>query len=459
MKKVIALIFATLFAVMAIPAFAAADISDIVFADIGETPALATSGYPRFEKLNDGTLILVNSGTIRFSNDNGATWTRKAINTNVKSTVTTSTGTTHTLSQENWQGFVLDNGMVMAAYRSRTKGYVNGSGEEFYTSIRVMTSTDDGQTFDNEKIIVEGVNNKFRGFWEPHMIQLDDNTVAMYFADDYSVSSYQNISYALYDIAKGEWSETIYTAINGYDRMSRDGMPVVTKLIDGGFAMVVEAHDYAISKGEGNNCPFVIGLSLSTDGKTWSEPIPVAAPTSIKAGYRCAAPFITTLPDGRVIISYMTDEDYVGAHNTETDAKNCVYGAIISDAALTTDTVLTATVGGAADGFTKLPDIFDDPETGYMIWNTVQRIGTYVYFAGSAGQNNGEGSSSIKIRRADISALLPDTDVNNDGEMTLLDVLTCAKGFASGDIFKFDVNGDEKVSALDVLLVAKDVLD
>ncbi|MBQ4150786.1 MAG: hypothetical protein IJC81_03160 [Clostridia bacterium] len=457
MKKIIIFAFA-LFILMAIPAFAAADFSGIVFADASETPSIATSGYPRFEMLNDGTLILVNSGTIRTSTDNGATWKRTSINQNAETSVTTASGTTHTLSQENWQGFVLDNGTVMAAYRSRTKGYVDGSGAEFYTSIRVMTSTDNGQTFDNEVIVTEGVNKTFRGFWEPHMIQLDDNTVAMYFADDYSVPSYQNISYALYDISKNEWSENIYTAINGYVRKSRDGMPVVTKLIDGTFAMVVEAHDYASSMGEGNDCPFVIGLSRSEDGKVWSEPVPVMAPTDITEGYRCAAPFITTLPDGRVIISYMSDEDYYGAINTNAAANNCVFGAIISDAALTSETVIVATNGGPADGFTSLPDLFEDPETGYMIWNTVQRVGKYVYFAGSSNQNSDTTKKAIKIRRADVSALLPDTDMNNDGAQTLMDALVLAKGFSSGNIFKYDINGDEKVSALDVLLVIKDAL-
>ena len=458
MKKVFAFVLAFLFTVMAIPTFAL-EFDNIVFADESETPALDVSGYPRFEKLNDGTLILVNSGTIRFSNDDGATWTRKAISKNAAKTHTTSTGTVHELSCENWQGFVLDNGMVMVAYRSRTKGYDKTSGAEFYTSIRVMTSTDGGQTFDGEVVVAEGINDKLRGFWEPYMIQLDANTVAMYFADDYSVNSYQNISYVLYDIAKGEWDATIHTAINGYDRLSRDGMPAVTKLIDGGYAMVVEAHDYNARMGEGKNCPFVIGLSLSNDGKTWSEPVPVAAPLNLAAGYRCSAPFITTLPDGRVIISYMSDEYYVGALNTESADRNCVYGAIISNASLTVDTELVATEGGAANGFTRLPDLFDDGETAYMIWNTVQRVGTNVYFSGSAGQNNGESTQKIRIRRADISALLPDTDIDGDGALTLIDALKCGKAFTSGDIFKYDINGDERLTILDVLLVVRDVLN
>ncbi len=462
MKKLFALLFATLFVIMAIPAFAMTDLSGIVFDEESATPSIGVTGYPRFERLNDGTLILVNSGVIRFSSDNGATWTRKSINANAETKITTASGTAHTLSQENWQGFVLDNGTVMAAYRSRTKGYVNGSGAEFYTSIRVMTSTDGGQTFDNEVIVAEGINNTFRGFWEPYMIQLDDNTVALYFADDYSVSSYQNISYVLYDISKNEWDPTIYTAIDGYSRASRDGMPVVTKLIDGTFAMVVEAHDYT-SSNSSYNCPFVIGLSLSDDGKVWSEPVPVAAANNLYAGVRCAAPFITALPDGRVIISYMTEEGYVGQWATGSDAPahaNCVYGAVISDEALTADTVLEATMGGAADGFTSLGSIFEFHNSERMIWNTVMRVGKYVYFSGSSTYNDGSASGSLRIRRADVSALaIADTDMNDDGEVTLIDALVCAKNFVNGDIYKYDIDGDETVGVLDVLLVIKDVLN
>ncbi len=459
MKKFSVLFIAMAMLVMSIPAFAAADLSGIVFANESETPALSVSGYPRFDRLKDGTLMLVNSGTVRKSTDNGATWKRTAINTNLPTTVTTSSGKTHELSRENWQGFVMDNGTVMVAYRARTKGYTSG---EFYTSIRVRMSTDNATTFGSEVVVAEQTASSFNGFWEPFMIQTDDNTVLMFYSDDLNVtksSSQQNIVYHQYNISKGTWGAA-NVAINGASRNSRDGMPVVTKLCDGGYAMVIETHDYFNRSYNGvyGKSVFVVGLALSKDGKIWSKPIPVVAPANLTGGDRCAAPYITTLPDGRVIISYMTEDGYTGTRVTDPAHGNCVYGAVISDSALTTDTTLTATTGGAAKGFTTLPDLFADPETGYMLWNTVQRVGKYVYFAGSAGTNNGSVSSSIKIRRADVSALVPDTDVDEDGEVTLLDALKCFKSIASGNGFFYDVNGDERTTAIDGLQIIKDAL-
>ena len=458
-KHLFALAFVMLVAVMSISVFAT-DTSTIVFEDESVTPALSVSGYPRFETLDDGTLLLFNSGTVRKSTDNGESWTRIAITANSASTVTTSTGTTHTLARENWQGFVCEDGTVIVAYRSRTKGYESG---EFYTSIRFMTSTDGGDKFDNEVIVKEAITDSLNGFWEPFMIQPDANTVLFFYSDDLNVSSsasQQNIVYHEYNLKTNEIGDAV-VAINGVNRNSRDGMPVITELRYGGYAMVIETHDFSsrIYGSDYYNSVFVIGLSLSDDGKTWSEPVPVVAPANPTAGDRCAAPFITTLPDGRVVISYMANDGYTGEENTETDHLNCVYGAAISNDVITVDAVLTATKGGAASGFTTLPDLFDDPETGYMIWNTVYCDGDYLYFAGSAGTNDASVASSVRIRRADVSATVLNNDMDKDGDTDLVDVLRIFKGlFGEKELYKYDINNDGDVTLADALTVLKEIV-
>lgn len=430
-KKRICIAMAVLLLLGCMPIYAAADLNTIVLADERQTPRV-TGGYPRFETLADGTLILLaGGGTFRRSSDNGKTWEQYSIAQNCQKIITTAGGTTHILSQENWQPYVLEDGTVFAAYRSRTSASAYTSGKEFYTSIRVLKSTDNGRTFADEEILVESTPNYMHGYWEPIMMQIDENTVALYYADDLNVDKVgpqQNINYVTYDIPSGKWDKTVRTAINGVVRNSRDGMPVITKLSDGGFAMVVEAHDYA-NRVYGNkyySCRFVIGLSLSADGRTWSNPIPVVVPEDTKSYLTCSAPFITTLPDGRVIISYQTDEDYVGATKDASVDKNCVYGAVISDAPLTVNTVLTASTGGAAEGFTKIPDIFASTPNGYMIWNTVYCDGKYVYFAGGYGRNNSSGSA-VRIRRATVygtvlSMTVGATDYTLNGETKTMDV-------------------------------------
>ncbi|MBR5011152.1 MAG: hypothetical protein IKY12_01190 [Clostridia bacterium] len=459
MRKSLIVCMTIILMLTVVPAFAA-DLDGIVFDDATATPAISVSGYPRFSALADGTLLLVNSGTVRKSTDNGATWKRVSITQNAATTVTTASGKTHELSRENWQSFVLEDGTVMVAYRSRTKGYESG---EFYTSVRFMTSTDNAATFGNEVIVAEATTKSFHGYWEPFMIQPDENTVLIYYSDDLNVKDpnyQQNIVYHEYNLTTKAIGKSV-VAINGASRNSRDGMPVITKLCDGGYAMVIETHDYSWRSYNGTygKSVFVIGLSLSRDGKTWSAPVPVIAPENLTGGDRCAAPYITTLHDGRVIISYMTEDGYSGSRVSDPAHCNCVYGAAISDAPITVDTVLTATKGGAASGFTTLPDLFANPETGYMVWNTVERVGNYVYFAGSAGTNNGSESSSVKIRRANVSELVPDTDFDDDGRITVLDALKCSKAIVGGNGFFYDVNADGRADVLDLVLVIRDMLD
>ena len=384
---------------------ATADISKIIFEDEGATPALARSGYARFESLDDGTLLIFSDDVLYKSNNCGASWSHKSISQNAATKAVSSFGNTHHLSLENWQGFVMEDGTVMVSYRARTKDYKSG---EFYTSIRVMTSTDNAETFANEVIIAEATTDSFHGYWEPFMIQPDANTVLLFYSDDLNVNNVgpqQNIVYHEYNISKKIWSDAA-TAINGVKRNSRDGMPVITKLKDGGYAMVIEAQDYnnrfhGLTYGKS---VFVISMSLSKDGKVWSKPVPIVAPADIRGGNRCAAPFITTLPDGRVIVSYMTEDGFNGT-KVKDEVLNCVYGAVISNDAITTDTKLSSTTGGPAKGFTALPDIFKDPVNGYMVWNSVYCDGRYVYFSGGAGTNDGSVAPSLRIRRADVTKL------------------------------------------------------
>ncbi|MBQ4556219.1 MAG: exo-alpha-sialidase [Clostridia bacterium] len=384
---------------------ASADISNIVFDDESITPALVPGGYARFEVLGDGTLMFFNDDILYKSCNHGESWNKKRISENAATVVTSATGKAHTLSLENWQGFVMDDGTVLVSYRARTKNYKSG---EFYTSIRVMTSYDNAETFANEVIIAEATTDGFHGYWEPFMIQPDANTVLLFYSDDLNVNNIgpqQNIVYHEYDISAKTWSNAV-VAVDGVKRNSRDGMPVITKLKDGGYAMVIETQDYhhrfrGLTFGKS---VFVISISLSADGKTWSNPVPVVAPADITGGDRCAAPYITTLPDGRVIISYMTEDGFKGIRVND-EVLNCVYGAVISNDVITVDTRLSATTGGPAKGFTTLPDIFEDPINGYMVWNSVFCDGEYVYFSGGAGINDGSVTPTLRIRRADVRTL------------------------------------------------------
>lgn len=408
MKRILS--FLLLACLFCIGTLAVTNDSTLFWSDTAATPNhTAVSGYPRFAQRADGTLLMTtDSGHISYSTDKGATWTKvsQALTKNTAAEKTTDT-MTHSLSRANFQPFVLPDGTILLAYRSHTKNYA-GNGNEFYTSIRVMTSTDGGMTFSGEKILVEDTTLREDGFWEPFMIMLDDDTVAMYYADDLNVDSTakQRIAFLTYTISTDTWSTEPQVAINRSTMSTRDGMPTVTALKDGGFAMVTESQDYAewigLNKLLGIHCTFVVGLSLSKDGIHWSDPVPVVAPENLTARILCAAPSIATLPDGRVIITCQTDATYSG-YPGQSDSYQRSIAVAISDAPLTVNTKLTQTTGGAAKGFTMLEDVFPLVENRFQIWNTVSCFGNDVYLAGTSSLNAADGTRSnalIRVRHA-----------------------------------------------------------
>ena len=382
-------------------------------------PDVPEAGYPRFATLPDGTLLLASGQSVRLSRDKGMNWTRRDVQQAVARSVISSTGTRHDLSRESWQPFVVPDGTVMLAYRSRTRGYRKRSGKEFYTSIRVISSRDGGEHFSDEVILAEAVAKDFNGFWEPYLIQIDERTVALYYSDDLNVARVpyqQKIQYVTYDIPTRKWDKRVRTAIDGVPRHSRDGMPSVCRLQGGGFAMVIEAQDYLkinAPAGVVRDCVFVIGLSRSQDGLTWSDPVPVWAPADMTAGHRCAAPFIAALPDGRVVISCMADEGYTGEPGRN-ETLNCRFAAIASTVPLTLATVLEPTTGGLSKGFAALPPFFPAESRSYQIWNTVYCDGTDLYLAGDYGVNktDGRGNQVLKLVRCPVSALSSEAGTN-----------------------------------------------
>ncbi len=379
------------------------------------------SGYPRFATLADGTiLITADNGRISYSTDNGKSWIKIAtpLTENAASGVTSASGEYHKLIRANFQPYALDDGRVFLGYRSHTNTDNYTKGEEFYTSIRLMVSHDGGRTFDGEKVLIEQTTTDGTyGFWEPFFMQIDEDTIACYYSDDLNVKSkkhsQQRICYLTYSISRDEWSTEPAVAIYRSGKTTRDGMPMATKLSDGSFAMVVEAQDFARWVNIKYHCVFVVGLSLSKDGRTWSDPVPIYAPAKLNSGHVCAAPSITTLPDGRVVITCQSETDsnnQVGA----VGEYSRVFNAIISNGVITSDTVFTPVKGAlAANGFTKLDGVFKSVENGYQIWNVACCNGNYLLLAGTAGHTKSDGSragANIALRRAEVFAKAADAE-------------------------------------------------
>ncbi len=226
------------------------------------------------------------------------------------------------LEAQNANLIELKNGNLMAFYRYNTyTGEPSAKPWSFYyASICYQISTDGGKSWSDPKAMVECTKEKpindtksDYGFWEPDPYYINGK-LFVYYADTYTPNnlSYQHIMYCIWDEANETFSSP-KIAQNGIDHGSRDGMSVVTELQDGSYAMVFES-----TKTANTSNTFVIKMSLSKDGANWSHPVIVASPNKVisaaQSGEKavCAAPYIITLPDGRVAISYQTTDRYIG---------------------------------------------------------------------------------------------------------------------------------------------------
>ena len=293
----------------------------------GTGNAVVSGSATRVKTLSDGTVAAVyyvGGQGIYFakSADNGLTF---------KNPVRIASNVTHDtygrLEVQNANFIELKDGKIMAAYRNNT---FTGSPEtkpwiNYHTSICYKISEDGGATWGDEHVAVEWTNtdpnqkhdsSPDHGFWEPDPVYIGD-TLFLYYADTVTPTNnedvcYQHISYVIWN---GSEFGVPAIAQNGNTHNSRDGMSVVTKLSDGTYAMVYES-----TATNDEDITFVVKMSKSTDGIVWSEPVIVSAPEkalaekSIDRGESASNcnPYIITLPDGRVAVSYNTTDFYNG---------------------------------------------------------------------------------------------------------------------------------------------------
>lgn len=403
---IIAITLIGLFSVMAVGS--AAEFSAIEFTDV---VCVRESGtYPRMTALKNGALEYYYESGFKYTLDSALTFNtasdKSATSTTENAASTHTVGNdTHTLTRANQHALELSDGTMMLAYRSHSKENVNG---KFYTSIRVMTRSNYTGVYGNEQVVIESVYSSVsgdrRGYWEPFLIQLDDTTVAMYYADDLTPADggvNQYIMVVLYDIRTGTWGEPAI-AVNKDKTMGREGMPMVACLTDGSYVMAVESHCMQQSEKH----IFVVRLWFSSDGFTWDKDVVVAAPAKsyyfFQTGleYWCAAPCVTVLPDGRIAVSYQDNyansekRDYINTDKSY-NATPCL---ILSNDKVTYENAsnLSSASKGISSSFTSLSLNLTEHESIkgtdhendiYGVWNSTFYANGYLYYCSAVGYN------------------------------------------------------------------------
>ncbi len=250
----------------------------------------------------------------------------------------------------NPEFFEMPDGAILLAHRAIGKRE-NG----FYTSLRVSVGVSDdqgGMTFRPHSVVTEYTepDGGFRGVWEPCLGMLNGVLTCFYANDSTSVTPQQNIEYKRWN--RMEWTDRTVVC-DGVKHDSRDGMPVWIPLKAGGYALVIESTHLRNRAGKH---PFVIRLLYSPDGVIWSEPTDVFIPGT--DGSKAGAPWIAELDDGRLVLSFQTDED----SETKGD-RTSVMKTAVSDGSPVRE--LTAEKFGPAE------TVFDVPERTGALWAAV----------------------------------------------------------------------------------------
>lgn len=292
--------------------------------------------------------------------------------------------------------------------------------DNFYTArIEYVKSTDNGVSWSKPYTVALSTvhsQEEYGGMWEPTIYRIEGKLRIYYSCstlkegtgqvvinpgteheriDDtfpYVPSkSYQNIVMHELDEESGAWSGGV-GVYRGEDHLPykpvgtkyhcRDGMQSITRLSDGTYVMAVETSKYNVANSYGmTRYPMVVDISFSRDGVSFTDPITVGVPK--KAKYKCAAPWVVTLPDGRIAISYQTD-DYL--ESQKSDGKN--YGqlkVIISKSAVTYEDAGRITAEDF-EGFYPFESL--NNEVTYNYWNALYVSGTKLYAMGNISTND-----------------------------------------------------------------------
>ncbi len=293
-----------------------------------------SQAYGRIEMLGNGKSILTLANRFSISDTKGIGNYTKLVN---RDTSTSSGGfgyeyvpghdgdEDYKLWLANMEPLCLPDGRLFIFYRTDTKLAAEGA---YYSSIRAIESRDYGQTWLNTRhIIFENYATTNKGAYEPFAI-LDGNTLQIYIAFDAPTTragglgpnnssficsnNYQNILRIPVNISNmGFVVGNVYKAITGTSTYRRPGMPSVIKLSDGNYAMIVE-HNGANE----NDYWMRVAISYSHDLTSWTAPQAIIYPKysgvyydGIK--YLCGAPYIQLLKDGRIAVSFTTNDTYV----------------------------------------------------------------------------------------------------------------------------------------------------
>ncbi len=403
-------------------------------------------GYPRMTTVEGGLLLMVFEGSreLKYSTSaDGKTWSTPAVAVSYKNTSYSPANPTPYYDEATKTTYL--------AYRCPIT-----HDDSYEANIAYVTSKDNGKTWSEPFVVASSsVSSQasYGGMWEPTVYRIDGKLRVYYSCDTVcerkgqvtlnkgtvneraddsfpfvSSKKYQNIVMHELDEASGEWSGGI-GVYKGEDHLPyepkgtnyqcRDGMQSISRLSDGTYVMAVETSKYNMAAGYGmTRYPMVIDVSFSRDGVSFTAPITVAmAP---KADYKCAAPWVETLSDGRIAISFQTDDHLSSLPPSSDTSDRGQLKVIISKRAVTYEDAKTLT----ADDFEAFyPFEVYNSDVTYNYWNGIHFSGGKLYAMGNVSTKN----SAITPSRGTLLAVFDMTETTPPANETDADATDSQK--------------------------------
>lgn len=328
--------------------------------------------YPRLMKYDENTIYLFTDNAYSISKDGGKTWSARTI-LFTKESETEASGSIIT-DCANAYGFLSPNndGRIVVLYCSLNR-------DTPFFSICAKVSDTNGENFGVRQELFNSVN----GYWEPFYYE-----GWIYYSYEYDGSG-SNKAQSIIRRRLNVNNETVNVGssnlfIDGRNKVDTDGNVnnksrigmISASPVEGGHIFVFES---SVNINASIPRPMVVQYCYSQ----YPENHP-ASPTSFVSLFvgsrymKCGAPFVTTLDDGRIVISFQTDENYRGY--ARTDFRDSQFVAYVSKKKVSYGDILTE------KDFVQI-NTFDYAENEYGVWGSVANINGVLYKAFSTGKN------------------------------------------------------------------------
>jgi hypothetical protein len=334
-----------------------------------QTTLFPSGGYARMIELQNGRLLAVaESGgiSITSSSNKGTTWSSPI-------RIASNPAQINNAVPDVLQ---LSDGTILVGFNPRPQ-------EPYSTDrrfgIRVVRSTDNGETWSEPYFVFDAQHTFNDGCWEPAFLELPSGEVQCYFANEneYTSNNDQNISICR-SFDKGiTWSAPVTVC---YRQGYRDGMPVPILLQDESeIVVIVEDNGWP---GRGNFAATTVRNTLEDN---WTKGfVNAASPnrtmifqTIPSTSIYSAAPYIRKLPWGETVASYQSNEN-----RSSSDLQYADMYVLIGDE--------------RAQNFKAKSAPFALGSDKHSIWNSVSVIDTGIVVAiGSIAQPNKGGEVAM----------------------------------------------------------------